>query len=733
MNRPSGEVQYSPLLPPASAADWQRLRTGDLSDPHRLLGAHPAAVGGRHGLVVRAYHPDACGVQCLLETSTPLTLPSLGEGGLFAAFLANAAWPVRYRLRFHFPNGDTWERDDPYRFAPTLGDLDLHLFNEGSHRRLWEKLGAHVVTIDRMTGVAFAVWAPNAQRVSVVGDFCRWDGRLCPMRLMGRSGVFELFVPGAAADSHYKFELKTAEGQLRLKSDPFASYMELPPATASRVFVSSHQWKDDHWMQERSRRDALRSPLAIYEVHLGSWRRVPEEHNRWLTYRELAPLLVDHVKSLHFTHVELTPVAEHPFGGSWGYQVTGYYAPTARYGNPDDLRFLVDYCHENHVGVILDWVPAHFPRDDFALRRFDGTALYEHEDPRQGEHPDWGTLIFNYSRHEVRNFLLANALYWLKEFHMDGLRVDAVASMLYLDYSRRPGEWTPNAYGGKENLEAIALLREVNDAVHEECPGCLMIAEESTGWSGVTRPTREHGLGFDFKWNRGWMHDTLLYFSKDSVHRKYHQNDLTFAMLYEHSEHFINPLSHDEVVHGKRSLLEKMPGDDWQRFANLRCLLAYQYTRPGKKLLFMGTELAPHGEWYYEVSLDWHLADHSMRKGLSAFLQDMGRIYVESPCLWQGDPDGESFFWIDCEDWEQSILSYVRQHANSFYIVVLNLTPVPRDGYRIGAPRCGTYRVVMSTDDVRFGGSGYPTIDHRQPQSLVLRLPPLAALILAPA
>jgi len=725
------------------SSEWERLRAIGHPEPHRVLGAHPATWGGLEGIVIRAFHPDATGIECLLDSGEAVALKLVEEGGLFATFVEKAQPPLTYRLAFHFADGSIWERGDPYRFAPTLGDLDLHLFNEGSHLRVWERLGAHPRRVDGVDGVSFAVWAPNGRCVSVTGDFCGWDGRLFPMRQMGSSGVFELFIPDLKPGMLYKYEIKTQDGAIRLKSDPYAQAMEGPPGNASRVVASSYVWEDSEWMQSRVGRDLIREPVSIYEVHLGSWARVPEEGNRPLTYREIAPRLVDHMKRFGFTHIELMSVAEHPLAASWGYQVTGYYAPTWRYGSPDDFRYFVDTCHRAGIGVILDWVPAHFPKDDFALRRFDGTALYEHDDPRLGEHPEWGTLIFNYDRNEVRNFLIANALYWLQEFHVDGLRVDAVASMLYLDYSRTGDQWLPNLYGGKENIGALELLRAVNEAVRTECPGCFTIAEESTAWSGVTRPVSEQGgLGFAFKWNMGWMHDTLLYFSKEPIHRRYHQNDLTFAMLYEHSEHFINALSHDEVVHGKRTLLEKMPGDIWQKFANLRALLAYQYTRPGKQLLFMGTELAPYNEWYYDVSLDWHLADDPMRVGLARFMEDLGRLYLESPCLWRSDPDPEGFAWIDCSDCDNSVVSYRRQWADETLITILNLTPVPRDNYRIGMPRPGRYVYRLSSDDPAYGGSGYPLPDmlhtddvgtHGFPQSLNMTLPPLAAMVIAPA
>jgi 1,4-alpha-glucan branching enzyme len=725
------------LLAGLGPGELEALRRGEHHDPHRVLGAHPV---GRAGAVVRAFHPDAVAAECqLAERSHPMR--ALGAGA-FGLLLPGAALPLRYRLRFRFPDGRVLEREDPYRFAPLPGELDLHLFAEGRHRRLWEWLGAHPRTVDGVAGTAFAVWAPNARRVSVVGDFCGWDGRCLPMRSLGASGVFELFVPGVATGALYKYEIRTGDGGLRLKTDPLAFSMEAPPATASRVFASRHLWRDGEWLRRREKADPAREPLAAYEVHLGSWARVPEEGDRPLGYREVAPRLARHARRLGFTHVELLPLMEHPFTGSWGYQVSGYYAPTARYGSPDDLRELVDVLHEHGIGVILDWVPAHFPRDDFSLAHFDGTALYEHADPRQGAHPDWGTLVFNFGRNEVRNFLVANAVFWLREFHADALRVDAVASMLYLDYSRKPGEWVPNRYGGRENLEAIEFLRELNTVVAEEAPGAFTVAEESTSFGGVTAPAARGGLGFTFKWNLGWMHDTLEYFARDPVHRKYHQDRLSFAMLYEYHERFVNPLSHDEVVHGKNSLLEKMPGDPWQKFANLRALLAYQYTRPGKKLLFMGTELAPHAEWSHERSLDWHLAEDPRRRGLALLLEELGRLYRESPCLWRRDPDPEGFEWIDAADRDASVFAYLRRDGAEHLVVVLNLTPVPRDDYRIGAPEPGRYRLRLSTDAAEYAGSGYPVPAevesealpwHGRPASLRLRLPPLAALVLEPA
>lgn len=715
--------------------DRERLCRGRHPNPHAILGAHPAG----DGWVIRAFHPDAISAE-LTRAAETTAMRHLGDG-LFAAAVATQP-PADYRVTFHFADGATWERADPYRFLPTLGELDTYLFNEGTHRTLWRCMGAHPRVVDGVEGVCFAVWAPNAERVSVVGDFCQWDGRLLPMRSLGASGIFELFVPGVTPGTLYKFEIRGADGHLSLRADPFAFAAEVSPGTASRVVdASTYRWGDVDWMAARPSRDWRREPMRVYELHPGSWRRVPEEGNRCLTYRELAEQLVPYVKDLGFTHVELMPVAEHPFSGSWGYQVTGYYAPTSRFGTPDDFRFFVDACHRADIGVIVDWVPAHFPKDEFALRRFDGTALFEHDDPRQGEHPDWGTLIFNFGRPEVRNFLIANALYWLGEFHVDGLRVDAVASMLYLDYSREAGEWIPNRFGGRENLEAVEFVRSLNEAVRSDQPGCFTIAEESTAWQGVTNAVAHGGLGFTFKWNMGWMHDTLLYFSRDPVHRRYHQDQLTFAMLYEGSERFIMPLSHDEVVHGKGSLLAKMPGDEWQKFANLRVLFGYQATRPGKSLLFMGSELAADREWNHDVSLDWHLAEDPRRAGLARFLHDVGELYANLPCLWRGDPDVDCFAWIDCNDRDNSVLSYQRRHDGEHVVVVLNLTPVPREDYRIGAPAAGNYRLRLCSDASIYGGSGFATPPrvatesvpfHGLPQSVRLRLPPLSILVYTP-
>ena len=707
---------------------------GEHAYPHALLGPHPRD----GGVIIRAYHPEVAQVDLILAGEV-LPMEKVHPGGLFAALVEEEV-PSPYRLRFHFVDGTSWERDDPYRFPPTLGEVDLHLFGEGNHFELYRRLGAHPMELEGVRGVAFAVWAPNARRVSVVGDFNRWDGRIYPLRALGESGVWEIFIPEISPGAIYKYEIKTHKGLLRIKTDPFAFCHEVRPRTGSIIWdLGRYRWGDEEWIRGRGERDIYREPLNIYEVHLGSWKRVPEEGGRWLTYQEIAPPLVEHLRRYGFTHVELLPIMEHPLDESWGYETTGYYAPTSRYGTPEDFKYFVDHCHRNGIGVILDWPPAHFPKDDYSLRLFDGTPLYEPDDPLLAEHPDWGTLIFNYGRPEVRNFLLSSALFWLEEYHIDGLRVDAVASMLYLDYSRGPGQWRPNKYGGNENLEAIEFLKQLNEVIYARFPGCFTIAEESTAWPGVSRPVYLGGLGFGFKWDLGWMHDTLGYFSKDPVHRRWHQNDLTFSMLYARSENFILPLSHDEVVHGKGSLYSKMPGDRWQRMANLRTLLAYMYTHPGKKLLFMGSEIAQEREWNSKESLDWHLLKEPDRQAFSRFLEDLGRLYLREPSLWQGDHDPHGFEWVDCHDSDNSAFSYIRRAGKDFLICVLNLTPVPRFNYRIGAPERGIYREILNSDSHHYGGSdlgnlGYVAADplpwHGFPYSLNLTLPPLSCLIL---
>jgi 1,4-alpha-glucan branching enzyme len=727
------------LLSGIAPSDIQRILAVEHSDPHAVLGAHPAYIRGAHGIIVRAFHPDAIKAELVIDDERiPM---QAGEGeGLFSYFLPAREFPVRHRICFYFQDGTNWEADTPYRFAPTLGEQDLYFIGQGKHYELYDKLGAHPVEMDGVKGVSFAVWAPNAKRVSVIGDFNKWDGRLHPMRSMGGSGVWEIFVPDIGAGEFYKYEIKTQSDALRIKTDPYAFAMELRPGTTSVVWdIDRYSWGDNQWMTERRTRNVYSSPMSVYEVHLGSWLRIAEEENRWATYREIAPALAAHVKKYGFTHVELMPIMEHPFDASWGYQVTGYFAPTSRFGTPDDFKFFVETLHRNGIGIILDWVPAHFPRDDFSLRLFDGTPLYEHEDPRLGEHKDWGTLIFNYGRHEVKNFLVGNALFWLDKYHIDGLRVDAVASLLYLDYSRAEGEWIPNRYGGNENLDAIELIKEFNSVVYAKFPGCFTVAEESTAWTGVTTPVYLGGLGFGFKWDMGWMHDTLVYFSKEPIHRSHHHNDLTFSMMYAYSENFILPLSHDEVVYGKGSLLRKMSGDDWQKFANLRLLLAYMYTHPGKKLLMAGSELGTWNEWHHEGHLETNLLQYEAHDNISRFVMDLGKLYLSDSALWKWDHKGEGFAWIDCNDYLSSALSYIRRGPDGYLVCVCNFTPVVRSDYRVGAPEPGQYREIINSDSGYYGGSNVgngeiiSTISeaqHGYDQCLNLVLPPLACLIL---
>ncbi len=675
--------------------------------PHTLLGLH--MLGDQSGLVARALMPDAekIELQPVHEKNRPaFELKRIPDTDVFEGSTREANAVYAYDLVITDKQGRVRRTRDPYSFLPTLGPSDLYLFNKGDEHRLYDKLGAQLRVIDGVPGASFAVWAPNAQRVSVVGDFNSWDGRRHTMRLLDKSGVWEIFIPGVGQGAHYKFEIRDAHGHIKLNTDPFGFFFEVAPKQAAIVWDSKNfQWTDDAWLKQRRERDALRAPMSVYEVHVGSWQKKTATES-W-SYRELAQPLAEYVQRLGFTHVEFLPVAEHAFYPSWGYQVTGFYAPTSRFGTPDDFQFLVNALHAAGIGVIVDWVPAHFPRDDWALARFDGTALYEHEDPRKGAHQDWGTLIFNFSRYEVANFLLANALFWCERFHIDGLRVDAVASMLYLDYSRKAGEWIPNQFGGRENLEAIEFLKKFNHVTQTEFPGVVTIAEESTAWPQVTRPPYIGGLGFSFKWNMGWMHDTLGYFGHEPVHRKYHQNDLTFAMLYHHHENFVLPLSHDEVVHGKRSLIGRMPGDDWQRFANLRTLLGYQWLFPGKKLLFMGGEFGQSHEWNENAQLEWELLDAGpYHRGAQALVADLNRLYKNSPALWQADYDHAGFSWIDCNDRDNSVLSFLRQTADgkNQTVVILNLTPVPRAGYRIGLPRGGKWREVLNSDAGIYGG-----------------------------
>ena len=734
----------SGVTPRTLESALDELAAGRHDDVFAVLGRHPdPSRAGTHA-IIRTVQPRASEVS-VLASGAIVPMSRVRRQGVFEASvpLGGASLDtLAYRLRVG-GRGGTVDVIDPYQFGPVLSDFDLHLFNEGTLRRAWEVLGSHRMRVGVVDGFHFAVWAPNAQRVSVVGDFNGWDGRVHVMRRLGSSGVWEIFIPEPADGACYKYEIRTPAGHLLTKSDPYARRFEVSPATASMLWTDgNYVWGDDHWMQARpSLNGWFDRPCSVYEVHLGSWRRVPEEGNRYLTYRELADTLVPYVKEMGFTHVELLPVMEHPFSGSWGYQVTGFFAPTSRFGTPDDFRYFVDSCHRSGIGVILDWVPGHFPRDAHALARFDGTALFEHADPRKGEHVDWGTLIFNYGRHEVRAFLLSNALYWLEELHVDGLRVDAVASMLYLDYSRKPGEWTPNQYGGHENLEAVAFLQRLNTETHARMPGTVTIAEESTSWLGVSRPTYVGGLGFTYKWNMGWMHDMLFYLQHDPVHRKWYHEQITFSMLYAFSENFVLAFSHDEVVHEKKSMLAKMPGDEWKQHATLRALYGYMFGHPGKKLLFMGSELGQRAEWNSDGSLEWHLLEQPLHAGLRRWVRDLNRVYAAEPSLHEVDFDGAGFSWIDCHDSANSVVSFLRRAKDTadVTVMVVNFTPVPRLGYRVGVPQEGWYRELLNSDSALYGGSNVgndggvlaePVIAHGYAQSLSLAVPPLGFLLL---
>jgi 1,4-alpha-glucan branching enzyme len=650
----------------------------------------------------------------------------------------------RYQFRVADNDGEVTTMHDPYAFRSHLTEFDLYLLGEGRHERIYEKLGAQIRTVDGVTGTNFAVWAPNARAISVVGEFNRWDARRHPMQKHIPIGIWELFIPEVSAGQQYKFRVRAADGSIIDKTDPFGFAAELPPRTASIVAdLSRFTWTDQAWMEQRRNRDALNQPISIYEVHLGSWHRSSDQLHGWLNYRVLARRLVEYCQQMGYTHIELLPISEHPFTGSWGYQTVGYYAVTSRYGTPEDFMYFVDYCHRNGIGVILDWVPAHFPRDGHGLRRFDGTALYEHEDPRQGEHPDWGTLIFNYGRNEIRNFLVGNALFWLDKYHIDGLRVDAVASMLYLDYSRREGQWIPNEYGGRENIAAITLLKEFNATCHGNYPGVLTIAEESTAWGGVSHPTFTGGLGFSMKWNMGWMNDTLRYLRHDPIHRQYHHNELTFSLIYAFTENFVLPLSHDEIVHGKGALLSQMPGDLWQKFANLRMLFSYMWTHPGKKLLFMGSDFGQWNEWNYETDLQWDLLQWHSHRGIQKLVADLNALYRREPALYEQDFHGHGFEWIDCQSATDSVLVYMRKarNPNDFVVVACNFTPVVRYDYRIGVPQGGWYQEIFNSDSEYYGGSNVgngpglaaqQTGHHGRPFSLSVQIPPLGVTVLKP-
>jgi 1,4-alpha-glucan branching enzyme len=745
------EAAVKPL--DASQSEIERIVRAESSDPFQFLGPHWLDRGGKRVLAIRAYHPAASemAVEWLGNSAgrrSAIAAEKIHPGGVFEAIVQNSASQLRdnqeiaatsYRLYFRFPDGNSVDTFDAYAFPPLLTDYDLYLSGEGTHYQKYEKLGAHVREMAGVRGVHFGVWAPNALRVSVVGNFNFWDGRVHPMRIRGETGIWELFIPGLDEGTLYKFEIKSRAGYWGLKSDPYGFAAEKRPNNASVVVnIDKHQWDDDAWLAQRASRDWLHSPMSIYEVHLGSWRRRRDDGNRWLTYRELADELIPYVKGMGYTHVEMMPVMEHPLDKSWGYQTVGYFAVTSRFGTPEDFMYFVDRCHQEGIGVILDWTPAHFPRDAHGLAFFDGTHLYEHADPRKGAHPDWGTLVFNYGRNEVQNFLISNALFWIDKYHLDGLRVDAVASMLYLDYSRNPGEWIPNRFGGRENLEAIGFLKHLNEVLHTQHPGALTIAEESTSWPAVSRPVYLGGLGFDLKWNMGWMNDTLRFMEYDPIHRKYHHNELTFSMIYAFTENFVLPLSHDEVVHGKRSLLEKMPGDDWQKFANLRLLFGYMWAHPGKKLLFMGSELAKREEFWDEASVDWALQDSPPHRGIQQLMADLNRLHLQEPALHELDFEWAGFEWIEANDAENSVIAFQRRARNqdNAIVVICNFTPVVRDDYRIGVPRPGYYGEILNTDSGYYWGSGAgnggginaePIPWNGKPWSIRLRLPPLAA------
>lgn len=724
------------------------LLAGSHPEPGEVLGPHEIVYEGRKALAVRAFLPDSRQAWVVHSThGAPQPMRKIHPAGFYEAIcrLASDERDRNYQIRLASHDGAMKTIHDPYAFAPLFTDYDLYLHGEGSHWKAYDRLGAQLRTVNDVHGVNFGVWAPNASAVSVVGDFNGWDGRRHAMNKHVPSGIWEIFIPDIGPGEKYKYRIRTQWGEIIEKSDPYGFAAEVPPRTASIISdLSSYRWQDGEWMQRRRENpDHLDKPISIYEAHLGSWRRAQDHHHGWKNYRELAHELVQYCNEMGYTHIELLPVSEHPYTGSWGYQTVGYFAPTSRYGSPEDFMYFVDYCHQHNLGVLLDWVPAHFPRDGHGLRRFDGTALYEHEDPRQGEHPDWGTLVFNYGRCEVRNFLLSNALFWLDKYHIDGLRVDAVASMLYLDYSRKEGQWVPNVHGGRENLEAISLLKEFNVQAHSQYPGVLTIAEESTAWAGVSRPTYLGGLGFSLKWNMGWMNDTLRYFRHEPIHRKYHHDELTFSLIYAFHENFCLPLSHDEVVHGKGSLIAQMPGDLWQKFANLRLLYSYMWTHPGKKLLYMGSEFAQWHEWNHDAELQWDLLQWDSHRGVQRLVADLNKLLQSEPALYEVDFDGSGFEWVDCHSREDSRLVYLRKAKDpeDFVVVCCNFTPVVRYDFRLGVPRGGRYREIFNSDSQFYGGGNVGNQSvleasepgaHLRPYALNVTLPPLAVVVLKP-
>lgn len=728
------------MLTTTKLYDIFHIVNGEHSDPHTVLGMHEMEEDGRKAVVVRAFLPYAAGITVIDYANKRKKYPMerLHADGFFEVTIADREEWFRYQLEYTDADGNTWRSYDPYSFSPTLSEFDRHLFGAGTHYEIYEKMGGRLMTHEGARGAAFSVWAPNAKAVSVIGDFNNWDARRSPMRRLGESGIWELFLPAAAEGDKYKFHVTQCDGRLVDKTDPYGVYAEVRPNNASVLYpLKRYKWKDRRWMTARRKYDFRAAPMNIYEVHLGSWKRA--EGNRFLSYTELAEQLIPYVKEMGYTHIEMLPVEEHPFDGSWGYQVTGYYAPTSRYGSPDEFKQFVDACHQNGISVILDWVPAHFPKDDFALARFDGTALYEHQDPRLGEHIQWGTYIFNYGRKEVANFLLANALYWMDIFHIDGLRVDAVASLLRLDFCKEEGQWLPNVYGGSENLEAIEFLKHMNSVIAEREPGALMIAEDSTAWPGVTKKVDEGGLGFSLKWNMGWMNDFLSYIKLDPIYRKYHQNKLTFGMAYHYAENFVLVLSHDEVVHTKSSMIGKMPGDVWQSFANLRLSYGFMMGHPGKKLLFMGGEFAQYSEWSEARSLDWHLLQYADHQEMQAYVKELNHLYTEEPAFWAEDFDPNGFQWIECDDAESSIVSFVRRSKEKELVFLCNFTPVVHRGFSLGVPQEGVYQERLNSDAARFGGSdvinAVPLQSKAEPAGrcpfrVELDVPPLGMVIL---
>lgn len=722
-----------------------RFVEGTLENPAHLLGPHPVEEGGRKAISVRAFLPDSQQVWLVdNEHNEVRPMRRIHPSGFYEAIRPTYSHTSNYRLRIATKNGEITEMQDPYAVQPLLTEFDLFLFGEGRNWQLYDKMGAHIRSVDGVDGTNFAVWAPNAESVQVIGDFNSWNGAQHTMRKHIPAGVWELFIPNIAAGEKYKYKIKMKGGHSVEKSDPYGFHAELPPRTASVVTrLDQFAWDDQDWMDRRVSSDPLSQACNIYELHLGSWRRDPNGHHGWMNYREIAHQLVEYCNEMNFTHVELMPISEHPYTGSWGYQTVGYFGVTSRYGTCDDFMYFVNHCHQHGIGVILDWVPAHYPKDGHGLRHFDGSALYEHSDPRQGEHPDWGTMIFNYGRNEVRNFLVSNALFWLDKYHIDGLRVDAVASMLYLDYSRNAGEWVPNEHGGRENLGAIHMLREFNEQAHAQFPGVITMAEESTAWPGVSRPTSSGGLGFSIKWNMGWMNDTLRYMRHDAIHRQYHHDELTFSLIYAFTENFVLPLSHDEVVHGKGALISQMSGDLWQKFANLRLLYSYMWTHPGKKLLFMGSEFAQWHEWDYDAEIQWDLLHWDTHRGVKSMLADLNKLVINEPALHELDFDGSGFEWIDCMNRQDSIISFMRKgkDPDDFVIVASNFTPVVREGYLMGAPQAGFYKEIFNSDSSYYAGSNvgnFPGIEakpqphHGRPASMRINLPPLATVVLKP-